>query len=138
MDIRKNESGTTFLSVLITFVIVIITLPILVYLLTYVEPVKHNNELAVNQFFMFLRNDVLTSEHVYSDDNKMYFLLSTGEIAHIEQYQNVIRRQINGRGHEIYIRNIDSFTLQPISFGTWVTITTEEGEVYEKKIAHYE
>jgi competence protein ComGF len=138
MGIRKNESGTTFLSVLITFVIVIITLPILVYLLTYVEPVKHHNELAVNQFFMFLRNDVLTSEHVYSDDNKMYFLLSTGEIAHIEQYRNVIRRQINGRGHEIYIRNIDSFTLQPISFGTWVTITTEEGEVYEKKIAHYE
>ena len=114
MGIRKNESGTTFLSVLITFVIVIITLPILVYLLTYVEPVKHHNELAVNQFFMFLRNDVLTSEHDYSDDNKMYFLLSTGEIAHIEQYQNVIRSQINGRGHEIYIRNIDYFTLQPI------------------------
>lgn len=116
-----------------------ITLPLLVYLLTYVQPVKHNNELSVNQFFIFLRNDVLTSEQVYTDDdNKMYFLLPTDEVAHIEQYQNVIRRQVNGRGHEIYLRDIDSFTLQPISFGTQVTIVTKEGREYEKKIAHYE
>ncbi|MEI3611718.1 ComGF family competence protein [Pseudogracilibacillus sp. SO30301A] len=138
-DIRKSENGATFLSILITFVIVMITLPLLVYLLTYVQPVKHNNELSVNQFFIFLRNDVLTSEQVYTDDdNKMYFLLPTDEVAHIEQYQNVIRRQVNGRGHEIYLRDIDSFTLQPISFGTQVTIVTKEGREYEKKIAHYE
>lgn len=137
-DIGKNESGATLLSILITFVIIMITLPLIIYLLTYVQPVKHHDELSVNQFFTFLRNDVLTSEHVYIEEDKMYFLLPTDEVAHIEHYQNVIRRQISGRGHEIYIRNIDSFTLQPISFGTQVTIVTKEGKKYEKKIAHYE
>src|SRR5690625_4014736 len=126
-DFKKNEEGITLLSVLFTLLIIMIVLPFIIHFFSHIQQAKMSTDLTVEQFFIFLRNDSLFADRVYSADNKLYFQLSSGKIAKIEQFDNVIRRQIDGEGHEIYIRYIESFSLQPLSFGTKVVIKTEEG-----------
>src|SRR5699024_5563696 len=115
MDIKNNEQGMTFISMLMAFIIILITLPFIIYFLTHLHESELNEDISLQQFFIFLRDDALFAENVFSEDNKLYFSLNTGEVAKIEQYNNVIRRQVDSRGHEIYMRNIESFTLQPMS-----------------------
>jgi len=138
MAIKKNEDGTTFLSMLFTLLVIMIVLPFIIHFFSHIQQAKMSTDLPVEQFFIFLRNDILFADHVFSENNKLYFQLHSGETAKIEQFGDVIRRQINGTGHEIYIRNIDTFSLQPLLFGTKVFIKTTEGATYEKTIAHYE
>lgn len=136
--LKNDEQGSTFISMLMALVIIIITMPLIIHFLTHIHASKFNDDLSIQQFYIFLRNDVLTADHVYSNENNLYFYLPTDEIAKIEQYQNMIRRRVDEKGHEIYLRNIDSFTLHPLSYGTKVVIISEEGEMYEKTIVHYE
>src|SRR5690625_2822578 len=138
MAIQNNENGTTVVSMLLTLLVIVIILPFIVHFFSYIQPAKISTDLSVQQFYIFLRNDTLLANRVYSEENKLYFNLTSGEIAKIEQLGNVILRQIDDKGHEIYLRKVDSFTLQPLSYGTKVMIKTEEGVTYEKTIAHYE
>lgn len=122
---------------LLSIVVIMITLPLLIHFYSYVDTQKLNDDLIVQQFFVLVRNDILASEYVDYNQNILYCHLITGEVARIEQYQDVIRRRVDARGHEIYMRNVESFALQPVSYGINISITTKDGEEYEKTIANY-
>jgi len=137
MDLKRNERGITYISMLLSIVVIMITLPLLIHFYSYVDTQKLNDDLIVQQFFVLVRNDILASEYVDYNQNILYCHLITGEVARIEQYQDVIRRRVDARGHEIYMRNVESFALQPVSYGINISITTKDGEEYEKTIANY-
>lgn len=137
-ELWTNSAGFTLIELLITLTIVTMTLPLLsVFFLHFTASPKMKEDVSVQQFFIFLRNDAMTASRVYSENNKMFFVLANEEVAKIEQYQQVIRRQVDGKGHEIYLRDITSFSVQDVSFGSKVSVTTTQGETYEKTIAHY-
>jgi|SRR5690625_2578438 len=137
MVLKRNERGITYISMLLSIVVIMITLPLLIHFYSYVDTQKLNDDLIVQQFFVLVRNDILASEYVDYNQNILYCHLITGEVARIEQYQDVIRRRVDARGHEIYMRNVESFALQPVSYGINISITTKDGEEYEKTIANY-
>lgn len=138
MDIKKNEQGVTFISMLLTLFIIIITMPIIIHFLNYVHPLHHEEELSAQQFFVFIRNDIIMAQHVYSQNNKIYFQLSSEETAVIEQYKDIVRRQVNGRGHETYIRNVDTFTVEQLKDTVKIILTNKEGSTYDKAFSLYE
>lgn len=138
MDYRKSEAGFTFISMMLALFIFIVTLPFLHFLLTNVRVEPLSSDVKVQQFYLLLRNDFLKAKDVTSSGDVIYLQLETGEIATIEQYNELIRRQVAGKGHEIYLRDVKQFQLEELHYGIKTVVTTNEGKTYEKTIAFYE
>lgn len=138
MAIRKNENGFTFLSVLAAIVILFMTLPFTAYLLKGVDFTSNYDELSMQQFYYFLRDDVIKSTGFTVEPAKITLKHYNGTTITIEQYENLIRRQVSGEGHEIYLRNVKKVEFIPSPYGFRVHITSIQGEQFEKTITFYQ
>lgn len=137
---QKNEQGFTFFSMLMTMAILFITLPLLAYLLQTVNYSSNYDEISTQQFFSFLQNDVIhASDYTITNDTIELTVQEQGDkedatFASFEQYGQLIRRQVDGSGHEIYLRDIEDFTVNSLPYGFHVNVLTLKGEHYEKTI----
>lgn len=137
MDWIENKSGFTFLEMLLTLTILMIILPFIPFLLQNVHYKIDNDYISVQQFFVFLQHDARKANEVIADKNRLSFVINDYEIATVESYQNSIRRRVNGKGHEIYLNDVSSFTIESKKHGYHVTVETSKGESYEKTIIPY-
>lgn len=128
---KRFEEGFTLISTLISLSLVLISLP-LIYQLVYEVKSISKFELSPYKFMVFIKDDIHRSEQLIAKDNKLYFYLPTNEIATIEQYGKLIRRKVDDRGHEIYLREITNFQTEKLEHGVKVIITSKNGEKYEK------
>lgn len=138
LQLNKRESGFTFIETLMSMAIIAISLPFILYLLMHTEHTSQIEMLSVDQFFIFIRNDILNSKEVSVDGNTLRFTLKDDEIGTIQQYNNLIRRQVSGLGHEIYLRNVAALTLTNSDENVIITITTLKGETYERTFKIHE
>lgn len=138
MDWKTDESAFTLLEMLFVLSILAITLPFVIYLMQQIQTTTGHENASVQHFFVYLRNDALRADEMYGENNRLHYKINEFETATIERYDQVIRRRINGKGHEIYLRHVESFHVQPVDFGFHITITTTKGVTYEKTIASYE
>lgn len=129
----NRQAGFTFVEMLLSLSIMLLTIPFVVYFLSNLH-VEDENHLSVEQFFVFIRNDVISAQNVTVDGNLLYLHLESGETAKIEQYNQIIRRQVDGQGHEIYLRDVALFKLKVRNEGVRIFVETVEGETYEKTI----
>lgn len=134
---QPNDKGFTFLSALLTITILFITLPFTTYLVKGINFTSNYEELSLQQFYYFLRDDVIKSTELIVEPTKVTLQNYDGSLVTIEKYQNLIRRQIDGQGHEIYLRNIQEALFTNTSNGFRVSITSTQGEQYEKTIIFY-
>lgn len=130
----NHEKGFTLIELLLTLTIIVVTLPLMIYLFAIFPIDSQIDDLNIEQFILFLRNDILLSERIEVHENKLYFPLKSGKTATIEQYNDVIRRQVDGRGHEIYLRDVHSLFVQEKAYGFDIKIRGLNGEAYEKKM----
>lgn len=138
-DWWKSEEGYSLLIGMLALTIIVISLPILLYGINKLRIEPINEGVSVLQFFIILRNETLLSEGIFSDQNRLYYRLETGETAKIEYYPpHLIRRQVEGRGHEVYLRNVKSFKTEELAAGVKITVITQKGDMYEKVIGYYE
>ncbi|MEN1970579.1 ComGF family competence protein [Lentibacillus sp. N15] len=138
MVTQQNESGFTFLTLLVTVTILFMILPFASYFLKSVDYPSHNQEIAVQQFFYFLRDDVLRAkEYTVPSATQIRLINEDNTIVTIEQYKDLVRRQVGKKGHEIYLRDVQTVSFEKLSYGVQVTITSLQGETYEKTIVFY-
>lgn len=130
----RREAGFTFIETLLSLFILVLTIPFVVHILQLAMANDQDTHLSVEQFFVFIRNDAISAHDVTVDGNRLYLHLASGETAKIEQYNQFIRRQVNGQGHEIYLRDVAAFKLEERNEGVKVLVETLEGESYEKTI----
>lgn len=136
MDTRRSDSGFTFLSLLMTLTILCVTLPFAAYLLKSVDTSTYQEEIAVQHFFQFLRDDLLQATDYEFTKDKIIMTRPENEKVTIEQYDNQIRRRVRG-GNEIYLRDVKHASFEEQPHGIRARITTEEGETYDKIIIYY-
>ncbi|MBR7797798.1 MAG: competence type IV pilus minor pilin ComGF [Bacillota bacterium] len=136
-DSQHKQSGFSFITTLIMVTILVISLPFLSYLLKSISNQSDIHELSIQQFFQHLRNEVMQATDFRIVANKL-LLESNGATVSFELYQELIRRQVNGLGHEIYVRGVKDFSLAPLSYGFQIIITSTEGDTFEKDIILYE
>lgn len=141
--IHKNNQGFTLISILLTITILFTTLPLLGYLIKSATYTSNYDELSIQQFFHYLRDDFLIATDYDVSTNKITLGLENGTQASIESYTNtakdvLIRRRVDGFGHEVYLMNIEAVTFSPISYGVHVIVTSLQGEQYEKTIIFYD
>lgn len=138
LDICQNEQGFTFLNMLMTIAILLITLPLLSFLLKSSLYSSNYNHLSVQQFFHFIQNDVILSTDYSISNNEISLELPNDYSVSIKKFGRLIHRQVDGRGHEIYLRDIQDMELSPLPYGFIVKLTMLEGDYYEKTITFYE
>lgn len=138
LEKRNNERGFTFLSLLVALSILALTLPLAGHLLQAASFTDQQEEFTIRQFFLFLRDDMISARDYQVSPHGVELELDNGEIATIEKYGLHIRRQVGGEGHEVYLRDIRDVYFSPHPFGISVSITSSEGEQYEKTIVFYE
>lgn len=137
MDWKWNEQGFTFIEMLLILSILMITLPFIVYMMHHIQTTPDHDDISVQQLFVHLRNDVLRTKSIHASDDRLYFITDENETASIDHYDQVIRRRVEGKGHEIYVRDINSFQVQTLPYGFRLTVTTLQGATYEKILAAY-
>ncbi|MEC5422262.1 ComGF family competence protein [Virgibacillus sp. C22-A2] len=133
----QNNRGFTFISTLLLIIILALTLPFAGYLLKASSYTVNPDEISIQLFFQFLRNDMINATDYQVSSSSLSLNLDNGNTATIGSYNNQIRRQVNGLGHEVYLQNVKEWNLIPLSYGFHATITSLEGEIYEKTIVFY-
>lgn len=143
MHLWSNSKGFTLISMLIGMTILVLTLPFVYYALSTLQLKQNYTEsLSVQQFFIQLRNEVIFSTSVHVADNQLYIRFidrndNQEKTAKFSQYNNSIRRQVNGQGHEIYLHKISNVRFEEQANAILFTITGESGAVYEKTLYNY-
>ncbi|WP_077326961.1 competence type IV pilus minor pilin ComGF [Virgibacillus siamensis] len=137
--IQLNEKGFTFLSVLLAITVVFLTLPLIALITKSIDYSSNYDAMSVQQFFYFLRDDVIASTMVESEQSdKLILHYYDDTIVTFEKYDDLIRRQVNGQGHEIYLREVQDvqFTASPNTIHVFITM--KQGDQYEKSIHVYQ
>lgn len=136
MDWCGNEAGFTIISQMHRLLIIIVSLPIILFSMKNIQVMPTSESISIHQFFFILQLETYTAKYVSSANNRLHLTLQTGEVAEIQHYQNVVRRQVEGRGHEVYLQQVQSFQVEPISYGAKVKLTTIKGNSYERTIVY--
>lgn len=137
-DWLKSEKGFSYISMFFALAIVSMTLPMFAYLLQSTSHLSSNhNELSTQQFFQFIRDEVISSNDIKIEGNKLKLIQHDSEIL-IEQYGSLIRRQVDRKGHEILLQNIEKLSMDSNPYGIRLRIRNTLGETYEKVIVFYQ
>ncbi|WP_081504611.1 competence type IV pilus minor pilin ComGF [Virgibacillus halodenitrificans] len=133
----KAEKGFTFLNMLLALSLLLLLLPLPFELVKVGKYTSNDMELSLQQFTHFLMEDSLAAVGYKVDPTSVSLQFSDGKIAVISQYKNQIRRQVDGEGHEIYLRDIKKVQFSPLPYGYHVSVTSDKGDSYEKTIPFY-
>lgn len=98
----------------------------------------HEYTIDVEHFFIFLRDDIIDATDIRVNNHTLTLHLSTNKVASYSLYEQVIRRQIQSKGHEIYIRNIKDVRFTENDHIILVELKTTNGEHYTKEFLRYE
>lgn len=130
-EYRMNERGFTLISSLLRLLIIVLTLPVLVFVFSKfkVDPIE--DTLSLQQFFYILQNEMYLAHDVTYTNNQL-LLSKNNKVVSFERYGGLIRRRVNNTGHEVYHRNVNNFEVNGVTNGIIVTITTTSGDVYER------
>lgn len=124
--LRKDE-GFTLVEMLVSLVIFVVISSFVLNLFTFIKTnIAEKSSLNPKEWEVFinqLNQDVWQSASRQATDNKLYLVVGS-DVVLIEQYQDKIRRRLNGTGHELVLQNIKNFMVD--SDGNRVTITVED------------
>src|SRR5699024_7436377 len=135
---RNDDRGFSIVSMLLIMTVLSITLPLLSILLQKSSFEHDYDAISVQQFFMFLRNHLLEAKTYTVDEETLHLQLATEKNITNLKYQQYIHRQYHGKCHEIYLAYIQQLSYTSLPFGIRMTVTTLQGETYEKSIVFYE
>ncbi|WP_280768419.1 competence type IV pilus minor pilin ComGF [Salipaludibacillus daqingensis] len=135
--IIKDERGLSLLETLIGLFIlltVVFFFPSVFISLTNASP--DVNEFAYEEYILFinqLQMEYKRSDNYFVNDrhNKLYLVKEDdlNNIVHFEQYQDKIRRQVNGVGHEVFMQQIKGFKVYERSYGLDVEVKMDQGKL---------
>lgn len=130
----KTERGFTLYTLLLVISVLIICIPIYGAILRAIPDKSYYDEISIQQFFQLLQQECNKATSIHADNHHIIMLSHNGERISFEQYGNLIRRQVNHLGHEIYLRDIESWNIVHVTNGLRIKITSLKGEHYEKTI----
>jgi len=132
----RNNNGFTLLQTLMTITIIVMTIPFINYLLKNSSLVGQYNDIAVQQFFIFMGEDIYKAEKLSVEKGEL-ILERNDERAVYRLFNGTIRRQLKG-GQEFYLRDVNNFEAKILPYGCKLIVIDNNGETYEKIFLYYE
>ncbi|WP_194287412.1 competence type IV pilus minor pilin ComGF [Gracilibacillus oryzae] len=133
---KNKEAGFTLISLLVSIIITMTILAFSMQILHVILTQNSSHSFQTLQFFHFVEDELLGSQQFFRDDNKLAIINENNEKVTYSRYGNLVRRQVNGRGHEIMLRNIAEYTLEDTANNQiLLRVETEGGQLFEKKFS---
>lgn len=109
---RLHESnGFTFLEALFSLTIITIILFLSTPILTSIRNPSYYEEQASLHLFHFIQEEINASKSFSLNGNTLQIVSWDDRIIQIEQYGTIVRRTVNGTGHETLLTPVESFTI---------------------------
>ncbi|MFB1098986.1 competence type IV pilus minor pilin ComGF [Terribacillus sp. JSM ZJ617] len=130
----SNNKGFTLLEAIIALGILILILVSVPPLLTPLVQDTKSEAVSVRQALHFISMEVHKGAAVNTAEDKLYIQDQQGRTAVFEQYKDMIRRQVDEKGHEIYLHHIEDLEFIQDGSSIVITVKGKEGLSYEKRI----
>ncbi|WP_366247151.1 competence type IV pilus minor pilin ComGF [Terribacillus aidingensis] len=130
----SNNKGFTLLEAIIALGILILILVSVPPLLTPLVQDTKSEAVSVRQALHFISMEVHKGVAVNTAEDKLYIQDQQGRTAVFEQYKDMIRRQVDEKGHEIYLHHIEDLEFIQDDSSIVITVKGKEGLSYEKWI----
>jgi competence protein ComGF len=131
----KQNSGFTLVEMLITLSGLLIIVSFMPMLLNIQWIKEHQSErfnrLEWQVFARQITSEVREAREVEIKQSAIYLYKFNGEKVSFEKYGNLIRRRVNGQGHEILLQSISAVQYKMEHDGIRVKVRTEQGKEYE-------
>lgn len=132
----KNNEGYTLLEMLIALSIYLFIATFLVKampLLKHYLFSDHDRQMEWEVFLNQAKMEIRSSETLWIEKGKVY-LLNDGRTIQYEQYGTMIRRRVNGEGHEPLLLNVKDVAF--IVDGKWLEIRAQfsTGKTFNERI----
>ncbi|OAS85119.1 hypothetical protein A6K24_06300 [Metabacillus litoralis] len=111
--------------------IIISTLTIILHFL--LSHSQHPEDLRPYEWELFviqLHKDLKEASNITANKSEITFKNKLGESVRISQYKNLIRRQVDGTGHEIFLLKVKSVEFQQDLLGVQLFVESIAGKNY--------
>lgn len=130
----NDQKGFTLSEVMISLTTILIILALTIPLLHSVKGKSYYEEMAAQNLFTFIQDEVNRSRSITVQSNKVTITDIDRRKVVIESYGSVVRRSVDGRGYEVLIQEIQSLDLTIETNILLVEVMMEDNERFEKAI----
>ncbi|SER49897.1 competence type IV pilus minor pilin ComGF [Salipaludibacillus aurantiacus] len=138
--ICRNEQGVTLLELMIGIVIFLYMTSVFSFMFHYwtVAGGKYN-DFSYEELLLFvnhLQMEFNGTELYWTDKQKLYLLKPEDQsIVHYEHYNDKVRRQVGGRGHEVFLQRVETFQVYEKPYGIDIVVSSNK-QTWEKSLIH--
>ncbi|AOH55687.1 hypothetical protein ABE28_015105 [Peribacillus muralis] len=137
--LRQNDGFTMIemlFSLLILLIISLFVLQLFSIIQTQVGAIDKLHPKEWEVFTMQMQQEVRSSKFQDVAGNRLYLL--TGEkLSFIEQYEDKVRRRVDGMGHEVILQNISRFKVEKDGGVIILEITDKAGTTFSRSFHPY-
>jgi competence protein ComGF len=94
---------------------------------------QHENDLKPFEWELFviqLHSELKEASNITVNNSEVTFTNKQGQFVSIHQYQHLIRRQVIGKGHEIFLFKVKSVDFIQDHSGVRISVISEAGKNY--------
>jgi competence protein ComGF len=133
----RKDDGFTLVEMLVSLVIFILissfTLNLFTFIKTNMAERSSLNQKEWEIFISQLNQDIWQSKTRQTNDDKLYLTVGK-DVVLIEQYQDKVRRRLNGTGHEVMLQNISHFQVGSSGNIVTVTVADKQGSEFSSRL----
>lgn len=137
--LRKND-GFTIIEMLFSLMILMTTSIFILQLFSIIHTqLESKDKLHPKEweiFTMQMQQEVRGAKSQDVIENKLY-LLSGDQLSFIEQYEDKLRRRVNGKGHEVILQNISKFKVEKDGKIIVLNITDKAGNTVIREVSSF-
>ncbi|AIF66789.1 hypothetical protein GZ22_09140 [Terribacillus saccharophilus] len=130
----SNNKGFTLLEAVLALGILMLILASVPPLLDPLTQDTKSEAVSVRQALHFISMEAHKGGSVNTAKDKLYIQDQQGRTTVFEQYKDMIRRQVDEKGHEIYLHHIEDLKIIQDGSSIVLTVKGKEGSLYEKRI----
>ncbi|MDQ0231963.1 competence protein ComGF [Metabacillus malikii] len=129
------------LNMLFSFFVYSIIISSLTLIFHFVLTQSHySNDLKPFEWELFLiqlHRETKDALDVEVNADELIFYNKEGERVSVHQYGQLVRRQVNGKGHEIYLLNVKKLSFMKVKNGVDVSVVSENNDKYHHTLFYY-
>lgn len=133
--LRQND-GFTMIELLFSLLILMTTSLFVLQLFSIIHTqMRSVDKLHPKEWEVFtlqMKQEVRSSKAQDVMGNKLY-LLSGEQLSSLEQYEDKVRRRVNGMGHEVILQNISVFRVNKDGSVIVINITDKAGTTFSRR-----
>ncbi|OLO42879.1 hypothetical protein BTR23_02450 [Alkalihalophilus pseudofirmus] len=136
---KINENGFTLIEVILAFalfVMVVSLLPLIIKAVPVIfPPTEQPHILQVELFYNQLSMEIREANEIRVIGNSLYLTKPNDTVITIERFGTLIRRRVDGYGHDVFLRHVSDLSYKSVPNGVVVTIIDTNGSMYERRFS---